>query len=159
MLYRQLIYLSRFAYWSTKLHETGSLPSWSPHTQNLILEFCSTFFLQLTILYWTQTISFRIEGTTHYISIPDFGAALELYSEFIGTPKCPTLSKHVNQPTHSVGLTLSKLIRNITRFNRSQHAYPLTIQYILAILAHTLTGRKESTGVVNTSDAYFLWSM
>ncbi|PPS17370.1 hypothetical protein GOBAR_AA03199 [Gossypium barbadense] len=49
-----------------------------------------------------KTISFRIEGTTHYISIPDFGAALELYSEFIGTPKCPTLSKHVNQPTHSV---------------------------------------------------------
>ncbi|KAK5839884.1 hypothetical protein PVK06_008735 [Gossypium arboreum] len=34
-----------------------------------------------------------------------------------------------------------------------------SLRYLHAILAHTLTGRGESTGVVNTHDAYFLWSM
>ncbi|PPS17419.1 hypothetical protein GOBAR_AA03157 [Gossypium barbadense] len=31
--------------------------------------------------------------------------------------------------------------------------------YLHAILAHTITGRRESIGVVNTHDAYFLWCM
>ncbi|KAK5841650.1 hypothetical protein PVK06_003971 [Gossypium arboreum] len=34
-----------------------------------------------------------------------------------------------------------------------------SLRYLHAILAHTLTRRRESTGVVNTHDAYFLWSM
>ncbi|PPS14579.1 hypothetical protein GOBAR_AA06002 [Gossypium barbadense] len=31
--------------------------------------------------------------------------------------------------------------------------------YLHAILAHTITGRQESTGIVNIHDAYFLWCM
>ncbi|KAK5842662.1 hypothetical protein PVK06_005043 [Gossypium arboreum] len=38
-------------------------------------------------------------------------------------------------------------------------ALPPSLRYLHAILAHTLTGRRESTGVVTTHDAYFLWSM
>ncbi|KAK5835142.1 hypothetical protein PVK06_010828 [Gossypium arboreum] len=34
-----------------------------------------------------------------------------------------------------------------------------TMRYLYALLAHTLTGRQESIGIVNTHDAYFLWSM
>ncbi|KAK5839522.1 hypothetical protein PVK06_008320 [Gossypium arboreum] len=34
-----------------------------------------------------------------------------------------------------------------------------SLRYLNAILAHTLTERRESTGVVNTHNAYFLWSM
>ncbi|KAK5793280.1 hypothetical protein PVK06_034422 [Gossypium arboreum] len=33
------------------------------------------------------------------------------------------------------------------------------LRYLHAILAHSLTGRRESTVVVTTHDAYFLWSM
>ncbi|PPR82306.1 hypothetical protein GOBAR_AA38410 [Gossypium barbadense] len=33
------------------------------------------------------------------------------------------------------------------------------LRYLHALLAHTLTRRRESTGVINTHDAYFLWSM
>ncbi|PPR85142.1 hypothetical protein GOBAR_AA35549 [Gossypium barbadense] len=32
-----------------------------------------------------------------------------------------------------------------------------SLRYLHAILAHTLIGRRESSGVVNTHDAYFLW--
>ncbi|PPR96408.1 hypothetical protein GOBAR_AA24261 [Gossypium barbadense] len=38
-------------------------------------------------------------------------------------------------------------------------ALPPSLRYLYAILAHTLTGRRESTSVVTTHDAYFLWSM
>ncbi|KAK5772195.1 hypothetical protein PVK06_048472 [Gossypium arboreum] len=34
-----------------------------------------------------------------------------------------------------------------------------SLQYLHAILAHTLTGRRESTGIANTHDAFLLWSM
>ncbi|PPR88075.1 hypothetical protein GOBAR_AA32615 [Gossypium barbadense] len=38
-------------------------------------------------------------------------------------------------------------------------ALPPSLKYLHAILAHTITRRRESTGVVNTHDAYFLWCM
>ncbi|PPS15514.1 hypothetical protein GOBAR_AA05062 [Gossypium barbadense] len=44
--------------------------------------------------------------------------------------------------------------------NRSKaSAYAPSVRYLHAILAHTLTGRRESTGIVNTHDAYYLWCM
>ncbi|PPS08784.1 hypothetical protein GOBAR_AA11861 [Gossypium barbadense] len=36
-------------------------------------------------------------------------------------------------------------------------ALPPYLRYLHAILAHTIIGWRESTGVVNTHDAYFLW--
>ncbi|PPS15329.1 hypothetical protein GOBAR_AA05252 [Gossypium barbadense] len=36
-------------------------------------------------------------------------------------------------------------------------ALPPSLHYLHAILAHTLTGRIESTGVITTHDAYYLW--
>ena len=33
------------------------------------------------------------------------------------------------------------------------------MRYLHDIFAHTIIGRRESTGVVNTHDAYFLWCM
>ena len=36
---------------------------------------------------------------------------------------------------------------------------PPSLWYLHAILAHTLTRRRKSTGVVNTHDAYYLWCM
>ncbi|PPS16702.1 hypothetical protein GOBAR_AA03877 [Gossypium barbadense] len=36
---------------------------------------------------------------------------------------------------------------------------PPSLRYLHAILAHTITGRRESIGVVNTHDAYLLWCM
>ncbi|PPS00325.1 hypothetical protein GOBAR_AA20339 [Gossypium barbadense] len=38
-------------------------------------------------------------------------------------------------------------------------ALPSSLRYLHAILAHTLIGRRESIGIVNTHDAYYLWCM
>ncbi|PPR91666.1 hypothetical protein GOBAR_AA29018 [Gossypium barbadense] len=38
-------------------------------------------------------------------------------------------------------------------------AFPSSLGYLHAILAHTLTGRRESPGVINTHDAYYLRCM
>ncbi|KAH1039789.1 hypothetical protein J1N35_041532 [Gossypium stocksii] len=36
---------------------------------------------------------------------------------------------------------------------------PLLLALCYAILAHTLTGRRESTGVIGTFNTYFVWNM
>ncbi|KAK5825923.1 hypothetical protein PVK06_020806 [Gossypium arboreum] len=36
---------------------------------------------------------------------------------------------------------------------------PLSLRYLHAILAHTITRRRESITVINTHDVYFLWCM
>ncbi|PPS10397.1 hypothetical protein GOBAR_AA10247 [Gossypium barbadense] len=36
---------------------------------------------------------------------------------------------------------------------------PPSLRYLHAILAHTLTRRRESTGIINILDAYYLWCM
>ncbi|PPS05597.1 hypothetical protein GOBAR_AA15050 [Gossypium barbadense] len=71
------------------------------------------------------TITFRLGGLVRDMSVPAFGAALDISTdEFMGVT------------------SLSPALR-----------------YIHALLAHALTGRRESTGVVSTTDAYYLWSM
>ncbi|PPR94383.1 hypothetical protein GOBAR_AA26289 [Gossypium barbadense] len=48
------------------------------------------------------------------------------------------------------------------QFNPSRSkasALPPSLRYLHAILAHMITGRRESTGFVNNHDAFFLWCM
>ncbi|PPS17190.1 hypothetical protein GOBAR_AA03388 [Gossypium barbadense] len=57
---------------------------------------------------------------------------------------------------------LRDLVPTSTTYDPSRSkasALPPSLRYLHAILAHTLTERRESTGVVTTHDAYFLWSM
>ncbi|PPS16587.1 hypothetical protein GOBAR_AA03983 [Gossypium barbadense] len=63
---------------------------------------------------------------------------------------------------HSPSWCWDTLVPGSTTYNPSHSkalALPPSLTYLHAILAHTLTGRQESTGVVNTHDAYFLWCM
>ncbi|PPR99378.1 hypothetical protein GOBAR_AA21290 [Gossypium barbadense] len=53
----------------------------------------------------------------------------------------------------AVGLYTDEFIRS------TASALAPSIRYLHAILAHTLTGRRESTGVVNTHNSYYLWCM
>ncbi|PPR92528.1 hypothetical protein GOBAR_AA28143 [Gossypium barbadense] len=57
-------------------------------------------------------------------------------------------------------LIADTLVPGAATYNPSRSkasALPLSLRYLYAILAHTIIGRRESTGVVNTHDAYFLW--
>ncbi|KAK5771249.1 hypothetical protein PVK06_047439 [Gossypium arboreum] len=50
---------------------------------------------------------------------------------------------------------------NVPSSDRNDKAsvLPPSLRYLHAILAHMITGRRETTGVVNTHDVYFLWCM
>ncbi|PPR94923.1 hypothetical protein GOBAR_AA25742 [Gossypium barbadense] len=57
------------------------------------------------------------------------------------------------------GLALAPLSSTYDPSCSKASALPFSLQYLYAILAHTLTGRRESISVVNTHDAYYLWCM
>ncbi|PPR99968.1 hypothetical protein GOBAR_AA20698 [Gossypium barbadense] len=57
------------------------------------------------------------------------------------------------------GLALAPFSSTYDPSRSKASAFPPSLRYLHAILAHTLTGRRESTGVVNTHDAYYLWCM
>ncbi|PPS17699.1 hypothetical protein GOBAR_AA02871 [Gossypium barbadense] len=54
-------------------------------------------------------------------------------------------------------LTASTVPYDVSRSKAT--SLPPALRYIHAILAHTLTVRRESTGAVSTTDACMLWSM
>ncbi|PPS09459.1 hypothetical protein GOBAR_AA11189 [Gossypium barbadense] len=112
-----------------------------PTYLEITIELCSTFHLQT-------------------LSVPKFGMALSLYTdEFKEENDLHAFNRHIHRsplrcwdalvlggatynPSHSSASTLSPSLR-----------------YLHAILAHTIVEQRESTGIVNTHNAYFLWCM
>ncbi|PPS16867.1 hypothetical protein GOBAR_AA03704 [Gossypium barbadense] len=133
-----------------------------PTYLQLTLELCSTFHVQdvMTNFDDPRTVQFRLSGLVRQLSVPEFDIALGLYTEeFIDENDLDTLHRHIH---YSPSKCLYALVPSSTTYDPS-HSKTSTLspslRYLHAILAHTLTGRRESTGVVNNHDAYFLWSM
>ncbi|PPS10114.1 hypothetical protein GOBAR_AA10528 [Gossypium barbadense] len=80
---------------------------------------------------------------------------LELTMELCSTFHLQTMMTNYDIPADA--LVVGGATYNPSRSKAS--ALPPSLRYLHAILAHTITGRGESTGVVNTHDAYFLWCM
>ncbi|PPS18377.1 hypothetical protein GOBAR_AA02211 [Gossypium barbadense] len=88
---------------------------------------------------------------------------LELKMELCSTFHLQTVMVNYNDPG-TVQFCLGGLFRQLSipefasySSTRSKASIlPPSLRYLHAILAHTITGRHESTGVVNTHDAYFL---
>ncbi|PPS18892.1 hypothetical protein GOBAR_AA01696 [Gossypium barbadense] len=126
------------------------------------LELCSTFQLQMIMTDYDDlgTVQFRLGGLVRQLSVPEFGVALGLYTEnFMEVDKFSHLHCHIHYAPSSywAALILATSIYDPSRFKASTLSPAL--RYPHALLAHTLTGRRESTSVVNTHDTYFLWSM
>ncbi|KAK5834398.1 hypothetical protein PVK06_018276 [Gossypium arboreum] len=106
------------------------------------------------------TIVFRLGGLVRHMSVLEFGASFGLYTEeFMTFENFVQLHRHIH---YSPSCCWSDLTASTVPYDASRSkatSLPPTLHYIHAILAHTLTERRESTGVVNTTDAYFLWSM
>ncbi|KAH1129652.1 hypothetical protein J1N35_001030, partial [Gossypium stocksii] len=132
-----------------------------PTYLELTLELCSTFHLQVTTSpNGPGTIQFRLGGLVRRMSIPEFGIALGLYTdEFIVDEDFPDLPCriHISPVKCWQALVPRGAIYNPSRAKATTLAP--SMRYIHAMLAYTLTGRCESTSVVSTHDAYFLWSM
>ncbi|KAK5833242.1 hypothetical protein PVK06_017062 [Gossypium arboreum] len=68
-----------------------------------------------------------------------------------------TLYRHIH---YSPSKCWMAMVPNSATYDPSRSkasALATSLQYLHAILVHTLTGRRESTGVVITHGAYFLW--
>ncbi|PPR85685.1 hypothetical protein GOBAR_AA35006 [Gossypium barbadense] len=105
-----------------------------PTYLELIIELCSTFHLQTVMTNYDDpgTVQFCLGVLVCQLSVPEFGAALGLYTEDAAS-------------------------YNLSRSKAS--VLPPSLRYLHAILTHTITGRRECTVFVNTHDAYFLWCM
>ncbi|PPR85320.1 hypothetical protein GOBAR_AA35371 [Gossypium barbadense] len=126
------------------------------------LELCSTFHLQTVKTNFDDlgTVQFYLGGLVRQLSVLEFGIALGLYTEeFMDDNDLDTLHHHIH---YSPWKCWRDLVAASATYNLScskASALPPSLRYLHAILAHTLTGRRESTSVVTTHDSYFLWSM
>ncbi|PPS02792.1 hypothetical protein GOBAR_AA17870 [Gossypium barbadense] len=96
----------------------------------------------------------------HQLSVPEFGAPLGLYTkEFKEENKLHALSRHIHFSPSKCWHTLAPSTTSYNPSRSKASILPLSLRYLYALLAHTITRRRESTGVVNTHDVYFLWCM
>ncbi|PPR83116.1 hypothetical protein GOBAR_AA37597 [Gossypium barbadense] len=106
------------------------------------------------------TIIFCLGRLVRQLSVPKFGTALGLYTkEFKEENDLEALNRHIH---HSPSRCWDALVPGLATYNPScskASTLPPSLRYLHAILAHMIIGRRESTGVVNTQDAYFLRCM
>ncbi|PPS20176.1 hypothetical protein GOBAR_AA00378 [Gossypium barbadense] len=132
-----------------------------PKYLELTMELCSTFYLQTLMTNYDDpgTVQFCLGGLIRQLSVPEFGAALGLYTEeFKEENDLDTLSRHI----HFSPLKCWHALAGAASYNPSRSKasiLPPSLRYLHAILAHMIIRRRKSTGIVNTHDAYFLWCM
>ncbi|KAK5777275.1 hypothetical protein PVK06_045242 [Gossypium arboreum] len=92
--------------------------------------------------------------------VPEFGAALGLYTEeFKEENELHALTRHIHFSPSKCWHTLAPGDASYNPSCSKATVLPPSLRYLHVILAHTITGRRESTGVVNTHNAHFLWCM
>ncbi|PPS17418.1 hypothetical protein GOBAR_AA03168 [Gossypium barbadense] len=122
----------------------------------------SMFYLQTVMTNYDDpgTVQFYLGRLIRQRSIPEFSAALGLYTEELKEEnELHALSRHIH---FSPSKCLHTLAPGAASYNPScskASVLPPSLTYLHAILAHTITGKRESTGIFNTHDAYFLWCM
>ncbi|PPS05669.1 hypothetical protein GOBAR_AA14975 [Gossypium barbadense] len=128
----------------------------------LTVELCSTFHLQTIMTYYDDpgTVQFRLGGLIHQLSVLEFGAALGLYTEeFNEENELHALNRHIHFSPSKCWHILAPSTASYNPSRSKASVLQPSLRYLHAILAHTITGRRESTGVVNTHNIYFLWYM
>ncbi|KAK5825267.1 hypothetical protein PVK06_020081 [Gossypium arboreum] len=91
------------------------------------------------------------------MSVPEFGVALRLYTdEFMEEEDMNALPRNIHISPFLCWKALAPLSSNYDLSRPKASAFLPSLRYLHAILAHTLTGRREITGIVNTHDAYYL---
>ncbi|PPR98043.1 hypothetical protein GOBAR_AA22620 [Gossypium barbadense] len=131
-----------------------------PTYLELTLELCSTFHLQVIMTNNDNpgTIHFRLGSLVRVMSVPKFGVTLGIYTnEFMEEEDMNALPRNIHISPSLCWKALVTLSSTYDPCCSKASALAPSLHYLHAILAHTLTGRRESTGVVNTHDAYYLW--
>ncbi|KAK5771668.1 hypothetical protein PVK06_047902 [Gossypium arboreum] len=124
----------------------------------LTMELCSTFYLQTVMTRYDDLdkVQFSLGGLIHQLSVPEFGAALGLYTE---ENELHALSRHIHFSPSKCWHTFAPSTASYNPSCSKASILPPSLRYLHVILAYTITGRRESTSLVNTHDVYFLWCM
>ncbi|PPR93562.1 hypothetical protein GOBAR_AA27111 [Gossypium barbadense] len=133
-----------------------------PTYLELTMELYSTFHLQTVMTNYDDPsmVQFHLDGLIRQLSVPEFGVALGLYAEeFKEENDLDTLSRHIHFSPSKCWHTLAPGAASYNSSRSKASVLPPSLRYLHAILAHTITGRRESTGIINIHDAYFLWCM
>ncbi|KAK5826005.1 hypothetical protein PVK06_020907 [Gossypium arboreum] len=102
-------------------------------------------------------VQFLLGALVHQLSVLEFEIALRLYTEeFMDDNDVNTLHRHIHYSPSKCWWDLIPAPATYDPSRSKASALPTFLRYLHAILAHTLIGRRESTGVVTTHDAYFL---
>ncbi|PPS00132.1 hypothetical protein GOBAR_AA20532 [Gossypium barbadense] len=128
----------------------------------LTMELCSTFHLQTVITRYDDpnTVQFRLGGLARQLSVPEFDAALGLYmEEFKEENELYAFSRHIHFSPSKCWHTLPPSMASYNPSRSKASVLSPSLRYLQAILAYTITGRRESTSVVNSHDVYFLGCM
>ncbi|PPS09394.1 hypothetical protein GOBAR_AA11250 [Gossypium barbadense] len=123
-----------------------------PTYMELTLEFCSTFYLQRVMSSHDEhgTITFRLGGLVRHMNVLEFGAVLGIYTDkFMGADNFLHLYRHIHYSPSCCWtvITASQIPYDASR-SKATSLSPV-LRYIHALLAHTLTARRESTGVTD----------
>ncbi|KAH1032253.1 hypothetical protein J1N35_044427 [Gossypium stocksii] len=106
------------------------------------------------------TVQFCLGGFIRQLSVPEFRVTLGLYTEeLMDHDNFSDLHRHIPYAPSSCWAAFVTASATYDPSCSKASALPPSLRYLHAILAHTLTGQRESIGAVNTHDAYFLWSM
>ncbi|PPS08260.1 hypothetical protein GOBAR_AA12394 [Gossypium barbadense] len=133
-----------------------------PTYLELTMELCSTFHLHTVMTNNDNlgTVQFRLGGLVLQLSVPEFDAALGLYTkEFEEENELQALTRHIHFSPSKCWHTLAPGVASYNPSHSKASVLPPSLRYLHAILAHTIIGTRENTGVINTHDAYFLWCM
>ncbi|PPS12716.1 hypothetical protein GOBAR_AA07927 [Gossypium barbadense] len=126
------------------------------------MELCSMFHLQTVMTRYDDPgmVQFHLGGLIRQLSVPEFGAAPGLYTEECREENnLHALSRHIHFSPSNWWHTLAPSTASYNPTRSKALVLPPSLRYLHAILAHTITGRRESIGVVNTHNVYFLWCM
>ncbi|PPR89979.1 hypothetical protein GOBAR_AA30705 [Gossypium barbadense] len=131
-----------------------------PTYLELTLELCYTFHLQVVTTNNDNpgTIHFRLDGLVRTMSVPEFGVTLGLYTnELMEEEDMNALPRNIHISPSLCWKALAPLSSTYDPSHSKASALAPSLRYLHVILAQTLTARRESTGVVNTHDPYYLW--
>ncbi|KAK5775725.1 hypothetical protein PVK06_043658 [Gossypium arboreum] len=119
-----------------------------------ILERDPSLQVVMTNNYYPGTIHFRLGGLVRMMSVPEFGVTLGLYTnKFMEEEDMNAIPRNIHISPSLCWKALAPLSSIYDPSRSKTLALAPSLRYLHAILSHTLTGRRESTGVVNTHDA------
>ncbi|PPS18255.1 hypothetical protein GOBAR_AA02298 [Gossypium barbadense] len=121
-----------------------------PTYLEVTMKLCSMFHLQTVMTRYDDpgTVQFRLGGLIRQLSVLEFGTALGLYTEeFQEENELHALSRHIHFSLSKCWYTFAPSTASYNPSRSKASVLPPSLRYLHAILAHTIMGRRESTGV------------